>query len=225
MSAQEPDEFDLELLEAGAPTHPDLARELTTNPTLAPARDEIAAMRAWWTAHRPPLPAEEAPRARPLARWMPWAGGAALVAAALLAVTLQPSGDRAPGFQARGEPSVDVARSRDGDPVRTDAAYAPGDVLTVSLVVDEPGYVSVYTVQEDGAVSVLAAGIPAEPTTAFHLPGISLDAYDGREWLVVEETDHPRTAALVADEGSGLLPQPAAADGRWTLEVTRGGAR
>jgi hypothetical protein len=228
-TARELDEFDLELMLAGAPTEPDLAKRLATDPTLGPARDELAAMQQWWAQNRPPL--AEAPRAAPRSSRAPlrWAMGGLAAAAALLLVvsmpTPEPSTPR-PGFiigRGSGDIAVDVEHTRAGQPV--DGAYAAGDQLALSFVSNEPGFASVYTVQDNGSVSVLTVGARVDPAAAFRLGPIALDGYAGREWLVVDVTDAPRTADEVRETAQAELPKPHGDEDQWVSEITRGNHR
>ena len=59
----------------------------------------------------------------------------------------------------------------------------------------------------------------------FDLPGqVVLDAYTGREWLVVSASPEPSGTDALLDEMRGLLPDPSAHAGetRFVTEITRG---
>lgn len=215
----EPDEFELELLAAGAELSADRKAAVERSANLDPARAELAAMATWWASNRPPLPVSSTRRG-----WSwgaPLAAVSAIAAVALGVVALQPD----PGFTPRGQPSVDVARVRAGQPLDARAALAPGDELSLSLVVEGERFVSVVSLQQDGEVSRLVEGRPASAARAFTLPGVALDAYAGREWLVVEATSSPVVGEALEARAVELLPDPVAEAGpdRWVIEVTRGG--
>lgn len=207
MTGPEPDEFDLELELAGEPS-----RGASSDPSLAPARAEIEAYRAYWTAHRRPLLVV---RRR---RW-PWVV-VALAAAAAVLLAVWPS---QPAFQARGHPSVAVSRIRDERPVEPGEPVLPGDELAVALVVDGPRFVSVASLQDDGTVELLLVGRPASPDRSFEVPGrIALDAWPGREWLVVVASPEAATPDAVRASVLALLPDPRSGPDRWVTEITRG---
>jgi hypothetical protein len=94
-------------------------------------------------------------------------------------------------------------------------------VLSLALTPDEQGFASVYTVQENGAVSVLVASQAAGPSEPLRVPGVALDDYTGREWLIVETHPEERSGAQLQEDAADLLPRPRPVADRWVMEITR----
>lgn len=216
----EPDEFELELLLAGAELPAERRAAIEAARGLDPARAEIEAFRARWVAHRPPL---RAPVARSRRAWLAAGSGLVAAAAAALVAVSWPGESAERGFQARGVPAVDVWRVHDGAPVEAGASVQAGDQVGLALVAEADGFLSVASLQSDGSVAPLVVGAPVRAGQRFEVPGrIALDDWGGREWLVVEiAPDRPAVDAFQADV-AGLLPAPTPAPGRWVVEVTRG---
>lgn len=215
------DEFDLELLEAGAEISPERAAQILAEPSLQPARDELAAMKRWWEQNHRPLPALGAQGAQRSRRWGLWGVSLAAAAAALLWLALPEE----PAYRPMGRTEIDVLRLRAGEPVEPSERVLGGDELALTLVPEGTRFVSVATLQEDGAVSLLVASEEVAGGQRFEVPGrIALDSYQGREWLVVLAASERDGAADIEREIRGLLPDPVAhaADERWVIEVTRG---
>ena len=214
------DEFDLELQMAGADLDPAVLRALERAEHLAPARRSIASMRRWWIREAPPWPHRVRSPWRPAA---PFAAAVAM-AAALLLVLADPWTDRAP-YRARGEATVDWGRIRGDAPLEATEPTRAGDHLFVALIPDADRYVSVATLQADGAVSLHVVSAAVAAGQDFSLPGrIALDDYGGREWLVVLANDRPAHRGPIEAQIRAMLPNPGAhADpAGWTVEVTRG---
>lgn len=212
------DEFDLELLEAGADLPPQRAAVVLTDPSFGPARAEIMEMKLWWRQHHTPLPVAPSSPAR---RWA-WSIGIAMVAACLLLARWIPS--PAP-YRAMGMPEIDVMRTRDGQPVEASDVMRGGDRLSVALAPDAARYVTVATLQEDGVVSLLVTAQRVPEGSRFELPGqMVLDDYTGREWLVVSTSPDPSSKNALIAEMQSLLPDPSAhaSDMRFVTEITRG---
>lgn len=217
----EPDEFDLELLRLGAIDDPERAAaiEAAAAGPLAAADDEMQVYKAYWEAHRPPLPAPEAST--------PWwrSRGAAVFAMAALVLLVLGTALREPtqdGVRSMGGLPVDVVATRSGE--LADGGFRSGDQLRLALVPPADGYLDVATVEEDGTVSLLAVAQPVRAGERFALAGaIRLDDTAEREWLVVELVEHPRSAAATESALRGLLPKASAwaSDHRWVQEVTR----
>ncbi|HHO53221.1 MAG TPA: hypothetical protein ENK18_20690 [Deltaproteobacteria bacterium] len=214
------DEFDLELQLAGAELDPELIRALEQAPHLAPVRDEIATLEGWWARHRPPLP-----RPGPPVWWRVGLGaGAVLALAAALLLFLQPPAPE-PMFRARGATAVDLVRLQGSVPIGPSEPVQDGEQLSVSLIPDEPSYVSVATLQRDGRISLHVTSAPTGAGERFELPGrLLLDGYRDREWLVVLTLDQPLDRAEIEARLHELLPEPSLhrGPGIWTVELTRG---
>lgn len=214
------DEFDLELLEAGAELSPERISAVQQDATLDPARNEIAQIRSWWATHRPALPVR-APVSTPN-RWVLW--GTALAIAATVLLVVGPMLNEHP-YRAMGEPEIDLLRIRAGLPVESTEAVRAADQLSVSLVPEETRYVTVATLQEDGAVSLLVVSERIPAGSRFELPGrMVLDGYAGREWLVVSTAAESQGSSALDAELRALLPEPSAHESaeRWVIEITRG---
>lgn len=217
-----PDEIDLELLQLGAIEDPQVRDriEAASHRELAPVAEELERYRAYFSRHAPGL---GPPRTL-------WSGAARwvtpLLAAALLLFmvgVLFPFGTEGE-FRAKGGLPVDVALLRDGVAVPTPWRFAMGDQVHVRFVAPVDGFVDVYTVQDDGAVSVLVRSEHVSAAQRFELPGaVRLDGHDGREWLVVELHEEGSAYAAILDAGRQLLPDPPAhaTDRRWVQDVTR----
>jgi hypothetical protein len=231
----EPDEFDLELMAAGAELAPERKAAVEAARSLDPARDEIARLKAHWNQHRRPFSAVAA-AARPGGppRWGWRTVVTTMVAAAILLVVAIPllRGDPTddPGrpdrveARPRGTGGLDVWRVRDGEPVSAEVAMAAGDRMGLSLVVDQGGFASLASVQADGAITPLVIGRRIGAGRPFDVPGVALDAWSGREWLVLVVDAEKPTEAELRTRMAALLPEPRDGDGRWVVEVTRGQA-
>lgn len=234
------DLFDLELRLAGAmedPASADRAAQIDAAPRFDEARAEIAQIEAWWARARPPLTAPdrapEVPVVRLVRRRPRWAGlaavgaGLALAAGALVAVLPAGVDSESHGFTARGGQGLDIVRTRAGATVPREQPIQAGDQLQVGLFTEDGGYISVTTLQDDGAVSLLAVGVPVTRGTFYRMQGrIALDGYTGREWLVVEQTDAPPSTIALEERVRSLLPDPSERADRSVVEVveiTRGG--
>jgi hypothetical protein len=212
------DEFDLELLEAGAELDPARRRAVLSDPSLAPARAELAAARGWWLRHQPGLPQ------RSPALGARGAMGAAVVVAAIVLLLLVFSGDGR-GVRPMGVPAADVWRVRDGQLLDPSEEILRGDQLSVALLPEKTSWLTVATLQQDGQVSLLVLEQKVQRGQRFELPGrIELDAYAGREWLVVYTHSEPLGRAELEQRLRALLPEPGthAGEDRFVVEVTRG---
>lgn len=222
LASGDPDEIDVELLRLGGIAHPMIRQrvERAADSTLSEASADMDRYAQIFARHAPGLPAP-APRAS----WRRWVVPALAAAMALLIAGSLAWQDPAPdGVRSMGGLPVDVAVTRDAGPVPPPVDYRAGDRVHLGFVADRDGYVDVYTVQEDGAVSVLLRGAPVEATRRFVMPGAAkLDAYAGSEWIVIELADAPRQHQRLVEAGRALLPDPAlrVGPGRWALEVTR----
>jgi hypothetical protein len=214
----QPDDIDLELRWLDALDGDDALRvEQAARGDLREVVEEVEAFQTYWSAHRPPLAFAPAP-----SRWRGWRGWTALALAACAMVAVASNAWWAPAqvstVRLMGGLPVDLQIV--GDPAPSaDAVLEPGDELVVSLRAPRDGVVRVYTLQEDGLVSLLyEQKVTASELLA--LPGaVRLDDYPDREWLIVElqPTDS------VASSPSALLPDPGAQTGptRWVREITR----
>jgi len=123
---------------------------------------------------------------------------------------------------------VELRVWRGGEDVAPGAAdFLPGDRLSLSLVPPGPGYLTVALVQDDGHVTVLWTGPEEgalEPGRPFRLDrAIELDAYGGREWLVVtahERRPHAQREMARLESALSAEDWPRGA-GSWIFEVTR----
>lgn len=221
LTSGEPDEVDLELLQLGAIDDPlPHARvEAAAQGDLSRAAAEMDAYRAFFSEHAPGLP--QAPPSWALPRWV---APVLLAALLLLTIGLLTPGPDEPGYRAKGGLPVDVAVVRAEEPVTSAQGFEPGDQVFLRFVSPSDGYVDVFTVQDDGAVSVLVESAPSRAAERFVLPGaVQLDAHDGREWLVVQLVDQVSPPEFIEQDGQELLPDPGAhaTERRWVLDVTR----
>lgn len=225
LGSGEPDEIDVELALLGEPEALQQTRGLAS---LDPTRAELSRWQRWWERHRPELPGAPSARAT-RQQWLRAAAGSALLlAAALLMVLLVSSGAEDPGARAMGQSlPVDLAISRDSQPVGAPYALLPGDLVRVRLVAPRDGVLEVWTIQDDGAVSLLEGGREVARGETFLLDGAArLDDHAGREWLVVRLVPQARAPSSIEDEAQRLLPDPrqAISADRWVFEITRGEA-
>lgn len=226
LASGEPDEIDLELSRLEGIAHPAIRAEVERAAS-GPLRDVVAEMDAYaafFEQHAPGLP--EAPAVSPAfgARWRAPLLAAALVLIAVGVTWLGLPGE--PGYRAMGGLPVDIAVMRQSEQLAPPVAFEPGDQVHLGFVAPRSGIVDVFTLQDDGMVSLLLRGAPVRGGERFVLPGAArLDAYAQREWIVVELGDQVREHAAIVDSASALLPDPLAhaEEERWVLEVTRSG--
>ena len=217
-----PDEIELELLVAGAlDDDPDrrAAAVLAASGDLSEIAADLERFRAGWAPSALPRPIAPAP-----ANTNRWYGALALLAAvALLAILAWRTPDD--GIRPMGGLPVDLVVARAGAAMDPSTPLAAGDLLDLALVAPRPGYLYVATVQDDGQVTVLYHTVePLRAGQRFDLPGaIELDAYAGREWLVVVMTNTPPAESLLVETVGDMLPEPGAAASStlWVREVTR----
>lgn len=213
----EADEIDLELASLGRPTtaREEAALDAARAGPLRRAQDALEEERRAFVPR--PLPGR-APSAR---RW-PWVAGAlALAAVAVLVVQLAPVRDE---VRPMGGWPVDLAVRR-GSGTVAPGHFLAGDLVFVRSTAPGDGVIEVWTVQDDGAVSVLDPGHAVRAHEAYALDGgARLDDHGGREWLVVTFEPAVRAPSAIEGEARSLLPDPLGAAGpeRYVVEITRG---
>lgn len=216
-----PDEIELELLAIGAldddPDRKAAAARAAENGMAGLAAD-IERFRAGWAAAPPlPRPATAANNTR-------WYGLLVAIAAAIVIAVLgwsHPDDDG--GFRAMGRLPVDLVVLREGATLPATTPVVAGDRLDLAFVAPHAGYAWVGTVQDDGQVTVLyRTPAPLAAGQRFDLPGaVELDAWTGREWLVVELTPAPVEDGLLVERMGDMLPEPTGSASTWVHEVTR----
>lgn len=234
LPGEAPDEFDLELLRAGAVTDPTvrLRIEDAARGPLSGVDQELGRFEEWWR-DQPPVRLPEATTSG--SNWLRSlslqlrAGLAVATAAAVLGLWFVAADAPLPpaGVRAMGSLPVEIHVVRAGRAVEaTAASFQDGDRLSLTLVLPSGGHVAIATVQSDGQVFALwstPADAPGLQSMKVGPPAdIELDGYTGEEWLVVLLTPQPLGAAE-REHFARLVAGGEMATGvqAWRFEVTR----
>lgn len=226
-----PDGIDLELDHLGAVDDLEARRRIREAAAghLAELDEELRQARAAWDPPPLTLPQRLDAQTHPTSsveptrsRWPLLLAIAALLVLGLGVFSLPSGSEDGPELRPMGSLPVELVAEDGADP----NALRAGDRLSLAWVPSTEAHAVVASLQDDGEVTTLwstSADAPLPAGVRFALPGaIELDAYAGREWLVVLTS--PRWLSDTewrARLDNGTPGEPEAADGGWIQEVTR----